>query len=55
MVGGGVCRPMHPQYSSIFVTESNTEYGNMGVFVSLRNLLTKTGLAIDVHFTLQSQ
>ena len=32
-----VHRPVHPPYSSVFVSESNTEYWNAGLFVSLWN------------------
>ena len=31
-----MCRPVHPPYSSVFVTEFNPEYGNTDLLIWLR-------------------
>ena len=57
LLGGGESRPVHPPYSSVFVTEFNPEYGNTDLLIWLRKRSSpKYGIGhhLNIFFTVIS-
>ena len=53
-VEGTPCRPVHPPYSSVFVTEFNPEYGNTDLLIWLRKRSSPkygNGHHLNIFFT----
>ncbi len=52
-----MCRPVHPPYSSVFVTEFNPEYGNTDLLIWLRKRSSSkygNGHHLNIFFTVIS-